>query len=150
MTRQLMDGTEIASFLETRSTGVLALASGDDAYGVPVAFAFEADESNVYFRLGYDSDSQKRSYIEATETATFTVYDRTPEGWKSVIAEGELETLTETSLETSLEESIRNLDIPYFQVHAESAADLEQNTVRLDATKLTGIAQGRHGQRNPR
>lgn len=79
----------------------------------------------------------------------FTVYDYTPEGWKSVVAEGDLETLTQTSLESSIEESIRGLEIPYFQVHAESSAALEHNVVRLNTTKLTGIAQGRHGQREP-
>jgi nitroimidazol reductase NimA-like FMN-containing flavoprotein (pyridoxamine 5'-phosphate oxidase superfamily) len=149
MTRQVMDGPEIGAFLDTQGTGVLSLARDDDGYGVPVSFAFEANESAFYFRFGYGPDSQKRAFVRAAETVTFTVYDHTPEGWKSVVAEGELETLTETSLESSIEESIRNLDIPYFQVHAESAANLEHHVVRLEATKLTGIAQSRHDQRAP-
>jgi nitroimidazol reductase NimA-like FMN-containing flavoprotein (pyridoxamine 5'-phosphate oxidase superfamily) len=145
-----MDGPEIGSFLETQDTGVLSLARDDDGYGIPVAFSFDDDESDFYFRLGYGPDSQKRTFVQTAETVTFTVYDYTPEGWKSVVAEGGLETLTQTSLESSIEESVRGLEIPYFQVHAESSADLEHNVVRLNTMKLTGIAQGRHGQREPR
>jgi nitroimidazol reductase NimA-like FMN-containing flavoprotein (pyridoxamine 5'-phosphate oxidase superfamily) len=150
MTRQVMDGPEIGAFLGTQDTGVLGLARENDGYGVPVAFAFDDDESDFYFRLGYGPESQKRRFVESAEVVTFTVYDYTPDGWKSVIAEGSLETLTQSSLESSIEESIRDLEIPYFEVHAESAADLEHNVVLLDAMKLSGITQGRHGQRDAR
>ena len=48
-----MDATEIVDFLESQLAGVLAMASGNDAYAIPVSFTFVPEESRLYFRLGY-------------------------------------------------------------------------------------------------
>jgi nitroimidazol reductase NimA-like FMN-containing flavoprotein (pyridoxamine 5'-phosphate oxidase superfamily) len=137
-----MDAIEIAEFLETQHTGVLSLADGDDAYSIPVSFDYDEDEAAVYFRFGYGPDSQKRRYLDAVDTASFVVYDRTDGGWQSVVMEGGLERVSESSLDTSIVEAVDELDIPYFRVHHRPAGDMDFNIVRLDATKLTGIVEG--------
>jgi len=141
-TRNEMDAIEIAEFLESQHTGVLSLADGDDAYSIPISFDYDADESAVYFRFGYGADSQKRQYLDTVDTASFVVYDRTDEGWKSVVMEGGLEPVSESSLGSSVVEAVDSLDIPYFRVHHRPAGEMDFNIVRLDATKLTGIVEG--------
>jgi len=136
-----MDAIEIADFLATQHTGVLSLASDDDAYAVPVSFAYDDADSALYLRLGYAPGSQKRTFVDAVDRASFVVYDDTPDGWRSVVARGRLEELSESSLDSSIVESVRGLDIPYFQVHDRPATDLEFHVVRLDVTELTGVAE---------
>jgi hypothetical protein len=51
------------------------------------------------------------------------VYDRTDEGWKSALAEGELEHVADFKLDTSVIEPINALGIPYFQVHRQPAGN---------------------------
>lgn len=136
-----MDATEIAAFLDERDTGVLSLADGDDAYAIPVSFA--ADDGDLYFRLGYAPGSQKRRFVDATDHATFVTYEPTAEGWKSVVAGGRLETLSADSLDTVVQESVRDLDVPYYQVQDRPVDELDQRIVRLDVDRLSGIVGAR-------
>lgn len=140
-TASRMDALEIAAFLETQGTGVLAMADGGDGYAVPVSFAYDDADSSVYFRLGYAPGSEKRAYVEAVESASFVVYDDTEEGWKSVVVRGPIELLSETSLDSAVVQSVRELDIPYFHVHDRPADEMEFNVVRLEATELTGVVE---------
>ena len=137
-----MDALEISAFLETQSAGVLALADDDDGYAVPVSFAFDDDTPQVYFRLGYGPDSQKRRFVEASDDVSFVVHDDTDEGWKSVIARGELEAVSRSSADSAVVESVRDLDIPFYQVHDRPAEEMSFHLVRLNPTELSGIVEG--------
>ena len=143
-TATAMDAIEIGEFLEAQLTGVLALAMEGRVYAFPVSFAYRDDGPSLYFRLGYGPESQKRTYVEGAEEASFVVYDRTPEGWKSVLAEGHLEPVSATALDGSVEQAVRQLTIPCFQVHRPPATELEFHVVRLDVDKLSGVAEARH------
>lgn len=145
-TATAMDALEISEFLSGQGTGVLALAKGGSVYAFPVSFAYHEDGPDLYFRLGYGPGSQKRAYVEGADEASFVAYDRTAEGWKSVLAEGQLEPVSGSQLDTSLEEAVKGLHIPYFQVHREPSADLEFSIVRLDADKLSGIVEAQHSR----
>ena len=142
MPRREMDAIDIAEFLRGRMTGVLGLAREDDAYALPLSFTYDEDEQAFYFRLGFGPDSQKREFVEATDWATFAVYDDTDEGWQSVLAEGHLAVLTDDVLDASLMEAVKQLAIPYFDVHGRPSHELDFEVARLEATKLTGIVEG--------
>lgn len=133
-----MDATEIAEFLEERGTGVLSLARSDDAYGIPVSFAYDPDGSNVYFRLGYTAESQKHEFVDASENVSFTVFDETAAGWKSVVAQGRLEEVAATSLDSSVAEAVQRLDIPFVTIFDRPATELEFRLTRLSLDKLSG------------
>ena len=141
-----MDAIEIGEFLEGQLTGVLALAMAGRVYAFPVSFAYRDADSSLYFRLGYGPASQKRSYVEGAEAASFVVYDRTDAGWKSVMAEGHLEPVSETGIDGSVEQAVRRLTIPFFQVHQQPADGLEHHIVRLRVEKLSGVAEARGGR----
>lgn len=137
-----MDSLAIADFLATQRTGVLSLARDDDSYAIPVSFVFDESEHNIYLRLGYGSRSTKRQFVDGVDRASFLVYALTEDGWKSVLARGGLEEVSENSLDSATVEATKNLQIPYFQVFGEEAGDLEFNIVMMEVTELTGIRSG--------
>jgi len=151
LTASALDKPEIDAFLDTQSTGTLSLADSDDAYAVPVAFSFDEERRDIYFRLGYGPDSRKRQFIDATETATFVVADETAAGWKSVVARGEVEHLsTVENLDSSqprgpddptVNQALRDLEVPYYQVFDEPS-EMVFTLARLRADEVTGVVEG--------
>lgn len=137
-----MDSIEIAAFLDSQQIGVLSLARENDSYAIPVSFAYDENEHNVYLRLGYGSHSTKREFVDSVDRASFLVYDDTDDGWKSVLARGHIEELSDTSPDSTGVQAVRNLKIPYFEVHSESSEKLEFNIVKMTVTELTGIISG--------
>lgn len=67
--------------LRSGDHGVLGLADGDDAYAVPLSYHYDGDA--FLLRVSdHDGHSEKRGFIEATETATFVCYGATDsESW---------------------------------------------------------------------
>jgi nitroimidazol reductase NimA-like FMN-containing flavoprotein (pyridoxamine 5'-phosphate oxidase superfamily) len=137
-----MDAVEIAEFLDARHAGVLSLADGGDAYSIPVSFDYDGGESALFFRFGYGPDSQKRRFLDAVETASFVVFERDDGLWKSVVVEGPVETVSESTLDSTIVEALDGLDIPYFRVHQRPAGNMDFEIVRLDAAGMTGIVEG--------
>lgn len=141
-TRHEMDALEIAAFLDSRHVGVLSLADGDDAYSIPLSFDYDRDESAVFFRFGYGPDSQKRRFLEAVDSASFVAFEHEDGLWKSVVVEGPVRSVSESTLDASIREALDGLDIPYFRVHHRPTGDMDFEIVRLDATKVSGIVEG--------
>lgn len=136
-----MDALDIAAFLSTQGTGVLSMADDGDSYAVPLSFAFDDEHHDLYFRMGYGPESRKRGFVESGGIVSFVVAADTDEGWKSVVARGRLEVLSESTLDSAIVESVRKLDIPYFRVHDRPARNTTFNIVRLDVTELSGIVE---------
>ena len=142
-----LDREAIKAFLKKQSTGTLALAAENDSYAIPVAFTFDRETRDFYFRLGYGVESRKWKYIETTDRATFVVAAETESGWKSVVAAGELEhrnttenldRVTPTDAEHSDAEHERN--IPFYHVF-EAPSELLFTLARLRTDELTGVAE---------
>ncbi|MFC6733513.1 MULTISPECIES: pyridoxamine 5'-phosphate oxidase family protein [unclassified Haladaptatus] len=85
-----MTDTEIDFFLRSQGYGVLSLAAGDEAYGVPVSFGYDGD--HLYFMfLQLGPESQKLSYASRTHTASFLAYQVNSKfDWQSAIVTGTL------------------------------------------------------------
>jgi len=141
----------IETFLETQSTGTLALADRNDSYAIPVAFTFAPEPEDFYFRLGYGVESRKREYIESTDQATFVVAAETESGWKSVVAAGEIEHRnttdnlseiagTEYSSDEPQSDAKHERNIPFYNVF-ESPSELLFTLARLRTTELTGVVE---------
>lgn len=86
---EMSDG-EIAEFLRERGVGVLSLAAGDDAYGVPLSFGYDGDSLYfVYLRAG--ETSEKERFSERTERASFTAFEVDGKHrWRSVVVSGRI------------------------------------------------------------
>jgi hypothetical protein len=142
-----LDRDAIDAFLGSQSTGTLSLAKGNDSYAIPVAYTFDPDDRNIYFRLGYAPGSRKREFIDATERGTFVVAADTEDGWKSVVARGTLghintvEDLSQHRLPgESTSPADRELRIPFYHVF-EAPSEMLFALVRLEVHELTGVAE---------
>lgn len=136
-----MDGAEITDFLDRHSIGTLALARENDAYAIPVSFAFDGESRDVYVRLGFTPESQKREFVGTDGLVTLVAFDETDGRWQSVVARGRLEEVTESSLDSTIEEAVHGLDIPYVTIFDRPASNLEFRLYRLDVDKLHGRKQ---------
>jgi hypothetical protein len=142
-----LDRDAIEAFLAEQSTGTLSLARENDSYAVPVAFTFEPDSGEFYFRLAYAPGSRKREYVETTDRATFVVAAETAAGWRSVVARGALEHRSAVDdlsparpREGATSDADLELDIPFYHVF-EAPSETVFALVRLRTDELTGVAE---------
>lgn len=86
-----MSTDELDAFLRERGHGVLALATENEAYAIPVSFGYDGDRLFMTL-LEFGDSSEKLKRLEGTETVCLTVYD-TPSrfAWRSVLVRGHLE-----------------------------------------------------------
>jgi nitroimidazol reductase NimA-like FMN-containing flavoprotein (pyridoxamine 5'-phosphate oxidase superfamily) len=87
-----MDDATARAFLREQGFGVLSLAVEDTAYGVPISYGSDGDAERLYFVfLRPGERSRKERFAEATERASFLVFDvPSREEWRTVIAAGTL------------------------------------------------------------
>lgn len=130
-----MDDAEITRHLESETSGVLALADGDDAYAVPLAFVHR--DGMLYFRLGIEADSRKMAYIERTDDACFVCYGTEGEESWSVIAEGPIEAAS-PSERSDFDETAINDRYPPLRVFDEELGDLDLDLYVLRPERTTG------------
>jgi len=128
-----MDRQAIDERLQTAEIGVLSLADGDDAYGIPLAYHWDGE--SFVFRLGDHPASDKMAFIDSTDRASFLVFEyRSPEDSWSVLATGRLRPLEQAESE-ALE--AREGFIP-LRLFGEAVADVEPRLFRLQVEALTG------------
>lgn len=125
-----MDETAVEEHLSRAETGVLSLAKGDEAYGVPVHVHF--DDGEVFVRLGEHEDSEKFEFLEATTSASLVVYDASDEESWSVLLRGQLVREGEPSA-GSLNERFGPM-----RIFGEAVQDLKAVLYRFDAGSVTG------------
>ena len=122
-------------FLNEQGTGVLSLTNEGRAYGIPVAFAYDADDERAILDLGFAAESKKREFIEATEEVCLTVYEHdAPDDWTSVVATGELEELED-------DEVSEDTEAWFYTVAGDidvDEANLELQWYALNAEELSG------------
>jgi hypothetical protein len=75
-----MTDDEVGEYLRTGDHGVLGLADADDAYAVPLSYHY--DGTRLLLRVSHHDDSDRRRYLETTDTATFLCFDAsTDDSW---------------------------------------------------------------------
>ncbi|MCL7416615.1 MAG: pyridoxamine 5'-phosphate oxidase family protein [Halalkalicoccus sp.] len=127
-----MDDEAVARRLTDAETGVLALAAGDDAYAIPVAFHRENDR--VYFRLAIHEGSEKAAYLESTARAALVVYDTEPpdDSW-SVVLRGPI-----GPAERDLDDGTINALFTPLRVFDEAIEAVEPTVYELAVETVTG------------
>lgn len=65
---------EMTDFLVSQHTGVLSLGRENDSYAIPVSFAHDPGDQDIYLRLGYGQRSTKRQFVDAVNRASFITY----------------------------------------------------------------------------
>ena len=129
------DEATVRRRLQESTTGVLSLADGDDAYGIPLAHYYDGGET-ILFRLGDHPGSEKMAFIEATDRATYVVYHYTdPEDSWSVMATGSLELIPDAERPTDAEV---NQWFPAIRVFDEAIDEVDIALYELRIDRLTG------------
>lgn len=128
-----LDRDAIDERLRETETGVLSLADGGDAYGLPLAFHWDGE--SFVFRLGDHPESEKMAFLEATAEATFVVYRyATPEDSWSIMARGQLRELPADEAE-ALEARDDFLPLRLF---GEAVPEVTPRLYELQVESLTG------------
>jgi nitroimidazol reductase NimA-like FMN-containing flavoprotein (pyridoxamine 5'-phosphate oxidase superfamily) len=85
-----MDDATAKQFLHDQGFGVLSLADGGEAYGIPISYGYDREQNCLYFVfLRPGEKSKKERFSETTERASFLVFDvPSREEWRTVIATG--------------------------------------------------------------
>lgn len=94
---EALTADELDQFLLSHGVGVLSLADGNDAYGIPMSYGYDADQRRLFFAfLRTGAESRKERLAEATGNASFLVYAVESEHeWTSVVLDGALRTVDE-------------------------------------------------------
>ncbi|WP_311172506.1 pyridoxamine 5'-phosphate oxidase family protein [Halobellus ordinarius] len=134
----VLDRTEIDELLGRGGVGVLALAGDNDPYAIPISYGYDAEAGDVYLRLGFGTDSEKREYVEQSERAVVVVTVEGDRGWQSVVVRGPLSEISEASIDGTIVEAIRSIDIPFFTITEEPVQELDYQLYRLQPDEVTG------------
>lgn len=131
-----MTATERDDFLREQGQGILSLADGGDAYGLPVSFGYDGEDL-YFFLLQFGEDSEKLDYADATETATFSTFEFDDEhNWRSVLARGPIERVDDENTEVVDDVMFENAQFASLFPHGEPITDHPR--YRLAPDKATG------------
>ena len=126
----------VDELLGDRGHGTLALADGDDAYAVPLNYAYDGER--FLLRVSDEPGSEKVAYAESTATATFIVYETVGEthSW-SVMIRGRIERLPEDE-QAEFTDAWLNEQFPPFRLFDEAVPEVEMVLYELEPIELTG------------
>jgi hypothetical protein len=127
-----MDATEIDDYLRAGSHGVLALADGNDAYGVPLSYHYDGER--LLLRVStHGDDGEKRHYLDTTDTATLVCFAADPDGSWSIQIRGSV-----TAWAGTVDEATLNEWFPPFRLFDEAVEDVSFTLYELDMESVVG------------
>ncbi|AFK20217.1 pyridoxamine 5'-phosphate oxidase family protein [Haloferax mediterranei ATCC 33500] len=130
-----MDEDERDEFLGNGGTGVISFSTPDDdaPHSVPVSYGYDATESTFYFRLALGGN--KSDVID--RAVTFVTYSHEDDEWRSVVASGRLEEVSEESIATESLQGLERVHIPLVDIFGVPSRDVPFGFYRLTTEKLT-------------
>jgi hypothetical protein len=127
-----MDDDAVEDYLRRGNHGVLALAAADDAYAVPLSYHYDGDR--FLLRVSsHDDGSEKRRYLDATDTATFVCFAAAADESWSIHVRGPVAEWSGTVDEATLNEWF-----PPFRLFDESVEDVSFTLYELDVETVVG------------
>ncbi|SFC08687.1 hypothetical protein SAMN05444422_104192 [Halobiforma haloterrestris] len=125
-------------FLGTGGTGVLSFGTdaGESPASLPVSYGYYADAGNFYFRLSFPPGTRKKEAVD--DPVSFVTYGEVDDGWRSVIATGELEELTDVDGESAAVQGMWAVHIPTVDVFDRPRDEIDFVDFRLVPEELTG------------
>jgi len=133
-----MSEDERDAFLGRGGTGVIAFASAADEppFQVPVSYGYDGDLGNFYFKLAVPSDSPKAEALD--EPVSFSTYDRTAEGYRSVVATGTLEAVAEMPSDSLAAQGLWAVEIPAVDIFERPREEVPFRDFRLAPARIAG------------
>ena len=133
-----MSEEERNAFLGTGGTGVLSFSTtrDDPPYSLPVSYGYDADTERFHFQLAFPPDSEKKDLFD--RPISFVAHGKMDDGWRSVIATGELEELTDQPYDSSAIQERWSITIPLVDIFEEPIDNVRFRQFRLVPDKLGG------------
>lgn len=140
-----MDEAAVHRLLHERGTGVLSLADGGEAYGIPISYGYDEDAGRIYFvYLRPGERSKKETFTERTERASLLVYEvESTENWRSVVAAGPIHRVEDGESDRAVEAV--DADAWYPNVFREAAPTRGIAAYVLEIEELSGRTGGHAG-----
>ena len=137
---EVLSAEATRSLLTSLGHGVLSLAQGDRAYGVPVSFGYDDTYDRCVFELLNDADSRKRRFVERTAEGTLTAYRyEAPDRWESAIVTGPINPVDARTLpERSVWAFVDQGNDAAEAVRWKGAADLQREWYELRPRRIDG------------
>ncbi|WP_336337333.1 pyridoxamine 5'-phosphate oxidase family protein [Haloarcula brevis] len=136
-----MSTEERNDFLGNGGTGVISFDSPDDGppYTRPISYGYDASTGNFYFRLAVESeDADKSELIDEGREISFVTYDETDRGWRSVVATGRLDEITNSGLDPEVAEAMQQVRIPFVDLYDSHPLTVEFRFFRLSPGRVSG------------
>ena len=132
-----MSDDEMNEFLGRGGTGVLAFSTeaGEPPFQLPIAYGYNPDLPSFYFRLAFLPNSKKAAVIE--NPLSFATQTQTDRGWRSVVASGYLEEVTEMPYESNAVQGMWAIQIPYVDIFDRPEEEITFRDFRLVPEKMT-------------
>lgn len=133
-----LSADERDAFLGRGGTGVVAFETeaGAPPFSIPVSYGYDADAEQFYFRLAFPENAGKAAVVE--NAVTFVVHGETDAGWRSVVATGRLEEVTDTPYESAVLQGMWAVDIPAVDVFENPPEEMTFRYFRLVPDTLAG------------
>ncbi|MFC5972422.1 pyridoxamine 5'-phosphate oxidase family protein [Halomarina salina] len=138
-----MTDEEVTERLRAGTTAVLALAHDNDAYALPVSYAYR--DGSLLLRLSDDGHSKKMTYAGTTDEASLLLYDASDGDSWSVVVEGELRRLPPEERQ-SFDAAAINDAFTDLRVFDEPIGDVEVVLFELVPNRVTGRRTGEHNE----
>ena len=125
-------------FLGTGGIGVLSFSTElpEPPASLPVSYGYNADAGTLYFRLSFPPGTHKTDVID--DPVSFVSFDRTADGWRSVVATGHLEELADAPYDSEAVQGMWAVDIPTVDIFDRPPEEIPFQDFRLDPETLTG------------
>ncbi|TKX79167.1 pyridoxamine 5'-phosphate oxidase family protein [Halorubrum sp. SD626R] len=127
-----MTESDVDDHLRAGHHGVLGLARDDDAYAVPLSYHYDGERLLIRVS-GHDRDSEKRRFLDATDTATFVCYDASADASWSVHVRGPIR-----EWDGDVDEATLNEWFPPFRLFDEAVEQVAFTLYALEMETVVG------------
>lgn len=129
---------ETDALLSRHETGVLALASDDEPYAIPISYGYDADDRRFFLRLVSTPESEKRAFLAAAPSARLVVYDERESTYRSVVVTGTLKEISTDDMTVERIEQYGRAKRPLFEIWGAEKQDLDIALYELDVDTVSG------------
>ncbi|MFB6178752.1 MAG: pyridoxamine 5'-phosphate oxidase family protein [Halorientalis sp.] len=133
-----MSRAERDAFLGDGGISVLSFSTPRDEppFLLPVSYGFDRHSDSFYFSLAFPNEAGKRDVVD--NPVSFATHSKTPEGWRSVVATGTLDEVTNMPYDSSAVQGMWTVQIPEVDIFDRPREDIEFRDFHLEPETLTG------------
>lgn len=133
-----MTHEETDALLAQHETGVLSLNRDDEPYAIPISYGYDSEDRVFYMRLVSTPESEKKTLLNGSPTASLVVYDEAGQTYRSAVVTGVLESISRNELTPEHVEQYGETKRPLFEIWGNSRSDLDIQLYLLRPENISG------------